>query len=71
MGLAADDKDADDPKAKERAGTFKRADIYKMHAYRDAIPDARSCGYCTRVGSFGSLGCLLVGARQVAGRLLA
>ena len=42
VGLAADDKDADDEKAAERAGTFKRADIYKMHAYRDAIPDARS-----------------------------
>ena len=42
MGLAADDKDADDEKAAERAGSFKRADIYKMHAYRDAIPDARS-----------------------------
>ena len=36
VGLAADDK------ARERAGSFKRADIYKMHAYRDAIPDARS-----------------------------
>ena len=23
-----------------RAGSFKRADIYKMHTYRDAIPDA-------------------------------
>ena len=42
MGLAADDKDADDEKAAERAGSFKRADIWKMHAYRDAIPDARS-----------------------------
>ncbi len=42
MGLAADDKDADDEKAAERAGSFKRADIYKMHAYRDAIPHARS-----------------------------
>ena len=42
VGLAADGKDADDEKAKERAGSFKRADIYKMHAYRDAIPDARS-----------------------------
>jgi len=42
VGFGADDKDADDPKAEERAGTFKRADIYKMHAYRDAIPDARS-----------------------------
>jgi predicted component of viral defense system (DUF524 family) len=26
----------------ERGGTFKRADVYKMHAYRDAIPSARS-----------------------------
>ena len=42
VGLAADDKEADDEKAKERAGSFKRADIYKMHAYRDAIPEARS-----------------------------
>ena len=42
VGLAADDKDADDEKAAERAGSFKRADIYKMHVYRDAIPDARS-----------------------------
>ena len=40
--LVADDKDTDDEKAPERAGSFKRADIYKMHAYRDAIPDARS-----------------------------
>ena len=42
VGLAADDRDADDEKAAERAGSFKRADIYKMHAYRDAIPEARS-----------------------------
>ena len=42
MGLAGSDKDGDDEKAGERAGTFKRGDIYKMHAYRDAIPDARS-----------------------------
>ena len=42
VGLAADDQDADDEKAAERAGSVKRADIYKMHAYRDAIPDARS-----------------------------
>ena len=42
MGLAANDKDAADEKAAERAGSFKRADIYKMHAYRDAIPQARS-----------------------------
>lgn len=42
VGLAANGKDADDPKARERVGTFKRADIYKIHAYRDAIPEARS-----------------------------
>ena len=42
VGLTADDKHADDEKAAEWAGSFKRADIYKMHAYRDAIPDARS-----------------------------
>lgn len=42
VGLAADPKGNDDEKAKERAGSFKRADIYKMHAHRDAIPDARS-----------------------------
>jgi len=37
----------DDPldvgfEAEERRGTFKRADLYKMHTYRDAIPGARS-----------------------------
>ena len=42
VGLGADDKDADHDKDAERAGSFKRADIYKMHTYRDAIPDARS-----------------------------
>ena len=42
VGLAASDKDVPDEKARERAGTFRRGDIYKMHAYRDAIPDARS-----------------------------
>jgi predicted component of viral defense system (DUF524 family) len=26
----------------ERLGTFKRADLYKMHAYRDALSEARS-----------------------------
>jgi hypothetical protein len=26
----------------ERVGVFKRADLYKMHAYRDALPGARS-----------------------------
>src|SRR5262249_22025621 len=28
--------------AEERRGTFKRADLYKMHTYHDAIPSARS-----------------------------
>ncbi len=28
--------------AEERRGVFKRVDLYKMHTYRDAIPDARS-----------------------------
>ena len=42
VGLTGSDKDGDDDKAGERASTFKRGDIYKMHAYRDAIPDARS-----------------------------
>ena len=42
VGLSGSDKDEDDEKGEERAGSFKRGDIYKMHAYRDAIPDARS-----------------------------
>ena len=42
MGFAGSDKNGDDDKVGERAGTFKRGDIYKMYAYRDAIPDARS-----------------------------
>ena len=42
VGLGADDTEADDEKGAERAGAFKRADIYKMHAYWDAIPSARS-----------------------------
>ena len=36
------DVDDDDAKVEERRGTFKRADLYKMHTYRDAIPEARS-----------------------------
>lgn len=39
--LAADDE-ADDAVAAERRGAFKNADLYKMHTYRDAIPNARS-----------------------------
>jgi predicted component of viral defense system (DUF524 family) len=39
-----DDSELDQPldEEQERGGTFKRADVYKMHAYRDAIPSARS-----------------------------
>ncbi|WP_419939456.1 DUF2357 domain-containing protein [Candidatus Palauibacter sp.] len=39
-GLERDDDPAE--KASERRGDFKRGDIYKMHAYRDAIPNAHS-----------------------------
>ncbi len=34
--LSGSDKDGDDDKAGERAGTFKRGDIHKVHAYRDS-----------------------------------
>lgn len=34
--------DQDDDDEDDRASTFKRDDLYKMHTYRDAIPDARS-----------------------------
>ncbi len=41
--LPADDAEEDEATAREeRSGTFKRADLYKMHTYRDAIPEARS-----------------------------
>jgi hypothetical protein len=30
------------PYEDERQGVFKRADVYKMHTYRDAITDAQS-----------------------------
>ena len=40
--MAGSKKDEDDDKVAERAGTFKRRDIYKMHTYRDAIPAAGS-----------------------------
>jgi len=32
----------DDSEREERQGTYKRADLYKMHAYRDAIADVDS-----------------------------
>lgn len=38
----ADVDETQDEIAEERRGTFKRGDLYKMHAYRDAIPAARS-----------------------------
>jgi uncharacterized protein len=34
--------DEEDERAAERRGSFKRADLYKMHAYRDAISTTRS-----------------------------
>ncbi len=38
-----DDEDSsEEEEAAERRGSFKRADLYKMHTYRDAIPSARS-----------------------------
>ena len=38
---AEPDESWEDPDAPTRAG-FKRGDLYKMHTYRDAIPEARS-----------------------------
>jgi predicted component of viral defense system (DUF524 family) len=40
MPLQDDDLEAQ--RGEERRGTFKRADLYKMHAYRDAIVGTRS-----------------------------
>lgn len=40
--LPESENDETDTKVEERRGTFKRADLYKMHAYRDAIPKACS-----------------------------
>jgi predicted component of viral defense system (DUF524 family) len=37
-----DDEETPREDADERRGVFKRADLYKMHTYRDAIPAARS-----------------------------
>ena len=44
LGEAGLDGAGDDRanREKERRGTFKRGDLYKMHTYRDAIPDAQS-----------------------------
>jgi predicted component of viral defense system (DUF524 family) len=35
-------EDIDTEAAEERQGIFERGDLYKMHAYRDAITEARS-----------------------------
>ena len=37
-----DEEDIDARRVQERRGTFKLADLYKMHTYRDAIREARS-----------------------------
>ena len=65
VGLAGSDKDGDDEKSGERAGSFKRRDIYKMHAYRDAIPDARSVWILYPGGEFRFLG--VPGSRGLSG----
>lgn len=41
-GDATADGESTDEKTAERRGDFRRGDLYKMHTYRDAIPDARS-----------------------------
>lgn len=42
LGAADATEESVEDEAAERRGTFKRADLYKMHTYRDAIPGARS-----------------------------
>lgn len=41
-GDATADGEATDEKTAERRGDYRRGDLYKMHTYRDAIPDAHS-----------------------------
>ena len=41
-GLHTKDGEGLGPEAEERKGTFTRGNLYKMHTYRDVIPDARS-----------------------------
>lgn len=41
-GLDADDGEGSRAEAEERKGTFTRGSLYKMHTYRDVIPEARS-----------------------------
>ena len=69
VGFRGTDGDGDDDKAEERAGSFKRADIYKMHAYRDAIPEARSVWILYPGGKFRFFG--LPGDKGSAGGRLA
>ena len=71
VGLAADDKDADDEKA-ARAGGFVQACRHLQDARlprRDSETRGR-CGSFIRVGSFGSLGCRGVAGRLATGRVL-
>lgn len=42
LPAAEAEEEGDEERAEERRGTFKRADLYKMHTYRDAIPHAHS-----------------------------
>ena len=42
VGLDGADDEEWEGKTSERSGDFKRDDLYKMHTYRDAIPDANS-----------------------------
>jgi predicted component of viral defense system (DUF524 family) len=42
MAEAEEAEKTEEIKREERAGTFKIADLYKMHTYRDSIPRARS-----------------------------
>jgi predicted component of viral defense system (DUF524 family) len=42
MAAEDDDESSKVAEAEERRGTFTRGDLYKMHAYRDAIISARS-----------------------------
>ena len=40
--ISAWDSEDDDRASEERRGTFKRADLYKMHTYRDALAGVQS-----------------------------
>lgn len=42
LGGTGTDDELPEKWARERWGTFKHADLYKMHTYREAIPRARS-----------------------------